>query len=67
MNAPRMVNLQAALATFDERWSPRRVAKVNDYDVKVVKVEGELMLLEPAGVVNTGDAGGPLTAAVKDL
>ena len=116
-----MVNLQAALATFDERWSPRRVAKVNDYDVKVVKVEGEftwhshhdtdelflviegeltiqlrdgdvvlgagelyvvprgvehcpraatmakVMLLEPAGVVNTGDAGGPLTAAVKDL
>lgn len=117
----RVVNLQAALATFDERWAPRRVARLNDSEVKVVKVEGEftwhshhdtdelflvidgeltiqlrdgdvvlragelyvvprgvehcpraqklatVMLLEAAGVLNTGDAGGPLTAAVKDL
>ena len=116
-----VVNLNAALATFEERWSPRRVAKLNDYDVKVVKVEGDftwhshqdtdelflvidgeltiqlrdgdvvlkpgelyvvprgvehcpraeklatMMLLEPAGVVNTGDAGGPQTAALRDL
>lgn len=26
-----------------------------------------VMLVEPAGVVNTGDAGGPQTAALRDL
>jgi mannose-6-phosphate isomerase-like protein (cupin superfamily) len=116
-----VVNLAAALATFDERWAPRRVAKLNDYEVKVVKVEGDftwhthtdtdelflviegeliiqlrsgdvvlkpgelyvvprgvehcpralklakVLLLEPAGVINTGDAGGPQTRAVQDL
>ena len=116
-----VVNLAAALATFEERWAPRRVAKLNDYEVKVVKVEGEftwhthhetdelflviegeliiqkrdgdvvlrpgelyvvprgvehcpraeklttVLLLEPAGVINTGDAGGPQTRAVQEL
>lgn len=118
---PRIVNLNAALATFDERWAPRRIAKLNDYDVKLVKVEGEftwhthhdtdelflvldgeltiqrrdgdvvlgpgelyvvprgvehcpraaklttVLLLEPAGVVNTGNAGGPQTSVLKEL
>ncbi|MGW2781860.1 cupin domain-containing protein [Streptomyces populi] len=35
------VSLSAALATFDELWSPRIVTAVNDYDVRVAKVEGE--------------------------
>lgn len=35
------VNLAAALGTFDELWSPRIVAAVNDYDVRVAKVAGE--------------------------
>ncbi|MFI6444265.1 cupin domain-containing protein [Kitasatospora sp. NPDC050543] len=33
--------LDDALASFDERWSPRIVTRVNDYDVRVAKVEGE--------------------------
>jgi mannose-6-phosphate isomerase-like protein (cupin superfamily) len=35
------VNLTDALSTFDELWSPRIVAAVNDYDVRVAKVAGE--------------------------
>ncbi|MEW2574491.1 cupin domain-containing protein [Streptomyces sp. NPDC047070] len=35
------VALSAALASFTERWSPRIVTAVNDYDVRVAKVEGE--------------------------
>lgn len=115
------VNLAAALSTFTERWEPRTVARLNDYEVKVVKVEGDFvwhahadtdelflvlsgtltirlrgaevdvgpgelyivprgvehcphaagevhaLLIEPAGVVNTGDAGGPLTAPPRSL
>ena len=115
------VNIDAALSRFSEHWQPKRVARINDYEVKVVKVRGEfvwhthedtdemflvvrglltiqlrdrdvvlgpgdlfvvprgvehcpkaddevaILLLEPSGVVNTGDAGGPLTATVTDL
>lgn len=35
------VSLAAALASFTDRWSPRIVTTVNDYDVRVAKVEGE--------------------------
>ena len=35
------VSLAAALASFDELWSPRIVTTVNDYDIRVAKVEGE--------------------------
>jgi mannose-6-phosphate isomerase-like protein (cupin superfamily) len=35
------VDLAAALATFDEPWSPRTVAVVNDYDIRVVRTKGE--------------------------
>jgi mannose-6-phosphate isomerase-like protein (cupin superfamily) len=35
------VDLAAALATFTEPWSPRTVAVLNDYDVRVVKTRGE--------------------------
>ena len=35
------VDLAAALATFTEIWSPRTVAVLNDYDVRVVKTHGE--------------------------
>ncbi|MFF5971298.1 cupin domain-containing protein [Streptomyces sp. NPDC012769] len=33
--------LAAALASFDAVWSPRIVTRVNDYDVRVAKVEGD--------------------------
>ncbi|MEU1007182.1 cupin domain-containing protein [Streptomyces sp. NPDC088810] len=35
------ISLDAALASFTEQWSPRIVTAVNDYDVRVAKVEGE--------------------------
>ena len=35
------VDLAAVLATFDEPWSPRTVAVLNDYDVRVVRTKGE--------------------------
>ncbi len=114
------VDLAAKLSQFTEHWSPKVVARLNDYEIKVVKVQGEFvwhqhedtdelfivlageltiqlrdgdvelrsgqlfvvprgvehcpraagevhaMLIEPVGVVNTGDAGGPLTAARDD-
>ncbi|MEU3662094.1 cupin domain-containing protein [Streptomyces sp. NPDC032940] len=34
-------SLPSALASFTEQWSPRIVTTVNDYDVRVAKVEGE--------------------------
>lgn len=114
------VDLAEKLSTFAELWSPKVVARLNDYEIKVVKVAGEFVwhthedtdelflvlagtltiqlrdgdvhlrpgqlfvvprgtehcpiadgevhavLIEPAGVVNTGDAGGPLTASYDD-
>ncbi|MFB4319220.1 cupin domain-containing protein [Actinomadura sp. 21ATH] len=35
------IELEAALASFTEIWSPRIVARVNDSDVRIAKVEGE--------------------------
>lgn len=114
------VDLAAKLSLFSEHWSPKVVARLNDYEIKVVKLQGEFvwhkhdetdelffvidgeltiqlrdgdvrvrpgqlfvvpkgvehcpiaegevhtMLIEPAGVTNTGDAGGPLTAKYDD-
>jgi mannose-6-phosphate isomerase-like protein (cupin superfamily) len=115
------VRVEAVLSAIDELWAPHRIAAVNDYDVKVVKLQGEfvehahadtdefflvldgelfidlpdgavrlgrhdvyvvpkgvrhrphaevettVLLFEPAGVVNTGDAGGPMTRAPVDV
>jgi mannose-6-phosphate isomerase-like protein (cupin superfamily) len=36
-----VVDLAGVLATFEEPWSPRTVALLNDYDVRVVKTVGE--------------------------
>jgi len=35
------VDLEAALARFDQTWSPRIVAGINDYDVRIAKVAGD--------------------------
>jgi mannose-6-phosphate isomerase-like protein (cupin superfamily) len=40
-NVSSPVNLDAALASFDEPYSPRIVARVNDYDVRIAHVQGE--------------------------
>jgi mannose-6-phosphate isomerase-like protein (cupin superfamily) len=34
-------NLNTVLSGISEHWSPRTIAVVNDYDVRVVKVRGE--------------------------
>jgi mannose-6-phosphate isomerase-like protein (cupin superfamily) len=118
--ARRPVDIRQKLELFSEHWSPKVVARLNDYDVKLVKLKGEFvwhshedtdelflviegtlviqlrdgdvtlgpgqlfvvprgvehrpvtrgdvsaMLVEPAGVVNTGEAGGELTAPYDD-
>ena len=110
------INFKDKFSKFSEHWSPRVIAEMNDYQFKLVKVEGEfvwhdhpdtdevfiviegtlniefregvvslnsgemfvipkgvehkpvaareckIMLVEPKGVVNTGDSGGELTA-----
>ena len=35
------INLHAALATIDEVYSPRIVARVNDYDVRIAHTRGD--------------------------
>ena len=35
------VDLRSALARMDEPWSPRTVAVLNDYDIRVVRTKGE--------------------------
>ena len=37
------INLAEKLATFTEHWSPRTVTRLNDFDVMVVKVQGEFV------------------------
>ncbi len=39
----RKVNLREAFASFDETWSPRLAARVDDHAVKLAKVEGEFV------------------------
>lgn len=116
-----VVNLQEKFGLFTELWSPKLVAQLNDYEVKLVRIQGEFvwhshpdtdelflvldgaltiqlrdrdvvlgpgelfvvprgvehcpradhevraMLLEPTGVVNTGQAGGELTAVTEQI
>ena len=37
------VNLAEKLASFSDHWAPRIVARYNDYEVRLVKVEGEFI------------------------
>src|SRR3954471_10709466 len=116
----RAVDVGEKLSLLSEHWSPKVIARLNDYEIKVVKVQGEFtwhthedtdelflvidgrltiqlrdgdvtltngqlyvvprgvehcplaegevsaLLIEPAGVVNTGDAGGAQTATYDD-
>ncbi|MCK9895778.1 cupin domain-containing protein [Frankia sp. AgB32] len=39
--SPAPIDLAAALNRFEELWSPRIAARVNDYDVRLAKVRGE--------------------------
>jgi mannose-6-phosphate isomerase-like protein (cupin superfamily) len=115
------VNLAQKLGLFDEHWQPKIVARMNDNDIRIVKVKGEfvwhkhddtddfflvlrghltiqlrdrnveldegelfvvprgvehcpradeeasVLLIEPAGTINTGDAGGPMTTEAQSI
>jgi mannose-6-phosphate isomerase-like protein (cupin superfamily) len=37
------INLAEKLAVFSEYWSPRTVARLNEYDIMVVKVQGDFV------------------------
>nr|WP_245670527.1 hypothetical protein [Nocardia flavorosea] len=37
------VDLAAKLSLFSEHWSPKVVARLNDYEIKVVKLQGEFV------------------------
>jgi mannose-6-phosphate isomerase-like protein (cupin superfamily) len=37
------INLADKLAKFSEQWSPKIVARINDYDFKLVKLHGEFV------------------------
>ena len=39
----RVVDLKDRLSLFSDHWSPKVVATLNDYEVKVVKVKGEFV------------------------
>lgn len=39
--AKHAVDLAEKLSKFTEHWSPKVIARINDYEVKVVKVQGE--------------------------
>ena len=82
------INLEEKFNKFSKYWSPRVIAEMNDYQFKLVKIQGEfawhdhpnteeifvvpkgvehkpfaeneckIMVVEPQGVVNTGEAGG---------
>ncbi|OEU88211.1 cupin [Streptomyces abyssalis] len=115
------VNFDEMLGRFSDHWSPKVVGRMNDYEMKLVKIQGEFvwhthddtdevfivldgeltiqlrdrdvvlgahemftvprgvehcpkadqevsaLLIEPRGVINTGEAGGSLTAAYQSL
>ena len=113
----KKINLEQKFSMFNEHWTPKIIAELNDYQIKIVKVEGDfvwhdhsdtdefffviegtlfiefesetmelnagelyvvpkgiqhrpfahgeckVMLIEPRGVVNTGEASSDLTAS----
>jgi mannose-6-phosphate isomerase-like protein (cupin superfamily) len=66
------VDIAEKLAQFSERWSPKTVARLNDYEIKVVKVQGTFTWhahqdTDELFLVTKGDAGGSLTAPDDSL
>ncbi len=40
MGTVKPISLKEKLSSFDERWTPKIVADLNDHEIKVVKLEG---------------------------
>lgn len=43
MNVMQKINLAQKFLLFNEQWQPKVVAQMNDYQFKVVKVQGEFV------------------------
>lgn len=39
----KAINFERKLALFDEQWTPKVVAEMNDYQFKVVKIQGDFV------------------------
>ena len=39
----KAINFAGKLGLFDEHWRPKVIAEMNDYQFKLVKVEGEFV------------------------
>jgi len=37
------INLEDKFSKFSERWSPKIIAQMNDYHIKLAKVQGEFV------------------------
>ncbi|GLB44002.1 putative PFAM Cupin 2, conserved barrel domain protein [Lyophyllum shimeji] len=37
------IDLHHALSQFSDHWSPRRIATLNDYDVRIAKIQGSFV------------------------
>ena len=37
------INLREKLSSFSDQWSPKVIAEMNDYQFKLVKIEGEFV------------------------
>lgn len=42
-DSPRPIDLLHKCSLFTEQWAPRVVAELNDYQIKVVRVEGDFV------------------------
>jgi mannose-6-phosphate isomerase-like protein (cupin superfamily) len=49
MSEQKVRNIEGVLADITQHWAPRTIAVVNDYDVRVVKVQGEFTRHQHAG------------------
>jgi len=71
-----IVNLSQKFSLIKEQWDPKIIAQLNDYHFKIAKIQGEfvwhshpdaaeeecqILMVEPAGTLNTGDTGGERT------
>lgn len=39
----RSINLEEKLASLNEHWAPKVIAEMNDYQFKIVKIEGDFV------------------------
>ena len=39
----KKINLEEKFALFNEHWTPKIISELNDYQIKIVKVEGDFV------------------------